>query len=211
MKKINRWADFVSALFGRKEEIMPMYIIVGLGNPGKQYDMTRHNIGFHTIDYIADKYGVKLTKLKFKAVYGDAVIGGEKVYLVKPQTFMNLSGDSVAEMAQFYKVPAQNIIVISDDISLDTGRIRVRAKGSAGGHNGLKSIIYRLNSDMFPRVKMGVGAPKHEDYDLADFVLGRFTKEEIPVMEDAIKKAETAVCEIIKNGVQSAMNKCNGK
>ncbi len=211
MKKINRWADFVSALFGRKEEIIPMYIIVGLGNPGKQYDMTRHNIGFHTIDYIADKYGVKLTKLKFKAAYGDAVIGGEKVYLVKPQTFMNLSGDSVAEMAQFYKVPTQNIIVISDDISLDTGRIRVRAKGSAGGHNGLKSIIYRLNSDMFPRVKMGVGAPKHEDYDLADFVLGRFTKEEIPVMEDAIKKAETAVCEIIKNGVQSAMNKCNGK
>ncbi|MDY3971685.1 MAG: aminoacyl-tRNA hydrolase [Clostridia bacterium] len=188
-----------------------MYLIVGLGNPGKQYDMTRHNIGFHTIDYIADKYGAKLTKLKFKAVYGDAVIGGERVYLVKPQTFMNLSGDSVWEMAQFYKIPPENIIVINDDISLDTGRIRVRGKGSAGGHNGLKSIIYRLNSDAFPRVKMGVGAPKHEDYDLADFVLGRFTKEEIPVMEDAIKKAETAVTEIIKNGVQSAMNKCNGK
>lgn len=188
-----------------------MYIIAGLGNPGKQYDMTRHNIGFHTIDYIADKYGVKLTKLKFKAVYGETVIAGEKVYLVKPQTFMNLSGDSIVEMAQFYKVPTENIIVINDDISLDTGRIRVRGKGSAGGHNGLKSIIYRLNSDEFPRVKMGVGAPKHEDYNLADFVLGRFTKEEIPVMEEAIKKAETAVYEIIENGVQSAMNKCNGK
>lgn len=200
-----------SALFGRKEEIIPMYIIAGLGNPGKQYDMTRHNIGFHTIDYIADKCGAKLTKLKFKAIYGETEICGEKVYLVKPQTFMNLSGDSIAEMAQFYKVPVENIIIINDDISIDVGRIRVRPKGSAGGHNGLKSIIYRLNSDAFPRIKMGVGAPKHEDYNLADFVLGRFTKEEIPVMENAIKNAETAVCEIIKNGVQSAMNKCNGK
>lgn len=204
-----------SALFGRKEknkeEIIPMYIVAGLGNPGKQYDMTRHNIGFHTIDYIAEKYGAKLNKLKFKAVYGEAVIGGKKVYLVKPQTFMNLSGDSIIEMAKFYKVSSENIIIINDDISLDTGRIRVRGKGSAGGHNGLKSIIYRLGSDKFPRVKMGVGAPKHEDYDLADFVLGRFTKDEIPVMEEAIKKAETAVFEIIKNGVESAMNKCNSK
>lgn len=200
-----------SALFGHKEETEPMYIIAGLGNPGKQYEMTRHNIGFHTIDYIADKYGAKLSKLKFKGIYGDAVIGGETVYLVKPQTYMNLSGDCVAEMARFYKVPVENIIVISDDISLDTGRIRVRPKGSAGGHNGLKSIIYRLSSDNFPRVKMGVGAPKHEDYDLADFVLGRFAKDEIPVMEDAIRDTSDAVEEIIKNGVQSAMNKFNGK
>lgn len=188
-----------------------MYLVIGLGNPGKQYEMTRHNIGFHTIDYIAEKYGAKLNKLKFKAVYGEAVISGEKVYLVKPQTFMNLSGDAVAEMAQFYKIPPENIIVINDDISLDAGRIRVRGKGSAGGHNGLKSIIYRLNSDAFPRVKMGVGAPKHEDYDLADFVLGRFTKEEIPIMEDAIIRASKAVEEIIRNDVQSAMNKYNMK
>lgn len=200
-----------SALFGRKEEDTPMYIIAGLGNPGKQYDMTRHNIGFHTIDYMADKYGVKLNKLKFKSVYGEANICGEKAYLVKPQTYMNLSGDAVWEMAQFYKIPVENIIIINDDISLDAGRIRVRAKGSAGGHNGLKSIIYRLNSDEFPRVKIGVGAPKNENYDMADFVLGRFTKKEIPVMEEAIMKAETAVSEIIKNGVQSAMNLCNGK
>jgi PTH1 family peptidyl-tRNA hydrolase len=144
-------------------------------------------------------------------LYGETTIGGEKVYLVKPQTFMNLSGDSVIEFANFYKIPAENIIVINDDISLDTGRIRVRAKGSAGGHNGLKSIIYQLKSDNFPRVKMGVGAPKHEDYDLADYVLGRFTKDEIPVMEDAIIKASKAVEEIIKNGAQSAMNKCNMK
>jgi PTH1 family peptidyl-tRNA hydrolase len=200
-----------SAFFKREKEIIPMYLIVGLGNPGKQYDMTRHNIGFHTIDYIAEKYGARMTKLKFKAVYGECIIAGEKVYLVKPQTYMNLSGDSVAEMAQFYKIPPENIIIINDDISLDTGRIRIRKKGSAGGHNGLKSIILRLNSDEFPRVKMGVGAPKHDDYDLADFVLGRFTKEEIPVMEEAIKKAEGAVSEIIKNGTESAMNKYNAK
>lgn len=200
-----------SAFFTREKETIPMYLIVGLGNPGRQYDMTRHNIGFHTIDYIADKYGARLTKLKFKAVYGECTIADERVYLVKPQTYMNLSGDSVAEMAQFYKIPPENIIVINDDISLDTGRIRVRRKGSAGGHNGLKSIIYRLNSDAFPRVKMGVGAPKHEDYDLADFVLGRFKQDEIPVMEEAIKKAEGAVSEIIKNGADSAMNKYNAK
>ena len=202
---------FLSVKDKTEEEENIMYLIVGLGNPGKQYDMTRHNIGFHTIDYIADECGAKLNKLKFKAVYGEAAIGGEKVYLVKPQTYMNLSGDSVYEMSKFYKIPPENIIVINDDISLDTGRIRVRGKGSAGGHNGLKSIIYRLGSDTFPRVKMGVGAPTHEDYDLADFVLGRFTKEEIPVMEKAIIKAHTAVEEIIKNGVEAAMNKCNAK
>lgn len=188
-----------------------MYLIAGLGNPGKQYEMTRHNIGFHTIDYIADQLKVKVKKLKYKALYGECEIAGEKVYLVKPQTFMNLSGDSIGEFAEFYKLKPQNIIIINDDISLDTGRIRVRPKGSAGGHNGLKSIIYRLGSDEFPRVKMGVGAPKHEDYDLADFVLGRFTKEEIPVMEKAIIKAAAAVEEIIKNGVESAMNKYNSK
>ena len=188
-----------------------MYIIAGLGNPGAQYDMTRHNIGFHTIDYIAGKHGIKMKKLKFKAVYGEGVIAGEKVYLVKPQTYMNLSGESVCEMARFYKIPPENIIVISDDVSLDTGRIRVRPKGSAGGHNGLKSIIYLLGSDEFPRVKMGVGAPKREEIDLADHVLGRFAKDEIPVMENAIIRAEGAVSEIIRNGVQSAMNKFNGK
>lgn len=175
-----------------------MYLVVGLGNPGKQYDMTRHNIGFHTIDYIADKYSAKLKKLKFKSVYGETDINGEKVYLVKPQTFMNLSGEAVGEMARFYKIPPENVIVISDDISLNCGRIRIRQKGSAGGHNGLKSIIYHLNTDVFPRVKIGVGAPTNENYDLADFVLGRFTREEIPVMEEAMIKAEKAICELIK-------------
>ena len=188
-----------------------MYIIVGLGNPGKEYAHTRHNVGFETIDILADRMGIEIEEKKHKGLCGKGILAGQKVILLKPQTYMNLSGDSVGEMTQFYKIPLEHIIVINDDISLDVGRIRVRPKGSAGGHNGLKSIIYRLNSDTFPRVKMGVGAPKHEDYDLADFVLGRFTKEEIPVMEDAIVKAEKAVAEIIKNGVQSAMNKYNGK
>ncbi len=186
-----------------------MYIIAGLGNPGTQYEMTRHNIGFHTIDYIADKLNVKVKKLKFKALYGECEIAGEKVLLVKPQTYMNLSGESIGDFSRFYKIKPENIIIINDDISLDTGRIRVRPKGSAGGHNGLKSIIYHLNSDEFPRVKMGVGAPQNKDYDLADFVLGRFTKEEIPIMEKAIIKAAAAAEEIIRSGAASAMNKYN--
>lgn len=188
-----------------------MYLIAGLGNPGTKYDMTRHNIGFHTIDYIADEMGVKIKKLKYKALYGEGVINGERVILAKPQTFMNLSGESIAEFVKFFKIPVENVIIISDDISLDTGRIRVRGKGSAGGHNGLKSIIYMLNSDNFPRVRIGVGAPTHADYDLADFVLGRFSKEEIPVLEETIVRADKAVKEIIANGFESAMNKFNGK
>ena len=188
-----------------------MYLVIGLGNPGRQYDMTRHNIGFHTIDYIADQYRVKVNKLKYKALYGECSIGGEKTLLIKPQTYMNLSGESIIDFVNFYKIPVKNIIVISDDINLDAGRLRIRPKGSAGGHNGLKSIIYMLQSDEFPRIRMGVGAPRHEDYDLADFVLGRFTKDEIPVMEDAIQRASKAVEEIIKNGAQSAMNRYNGR
>ena len=188
-----------------------MYLVAGLGNPGKQYEMTRHNIGFHAIDYIADNSGIKVKKLKNKAIYGEGTIGGEKVLLVKPQTYMNLSGESLSEFVKFYKIPIENVIVISDDISLEVGRIRVRPKGSAGGHNGLKSIIGMLGGDNFARVRIGVGAPTHEDYDLADFVLGRFTKEEIPVLEDAIIKADKAVAEIIARGTESAMNKFNSK
>ena len=188
-----------------------MYLIAGLGNPGTKYEMTRHNIGFHAIDYIADELGVKVKKLKYKALYGECEINGEKVYLVKPQTFMNLSGESIVEFVKFFKIPVENVIIISDDISLDTGRIRVRGKGSAGGHNGLKSIIYMLNSENFCRVRIGVGAPQHEDYELADFVLGRFSKDEIPVLEEAIIKAYKAVKEIIARGLGSAMNKFNGK
>ncbi len=188
-----------------------MYLIAGLGNPGKQYDMTRHNIGFHAIDYIADELGIKIKKLKYKAIYGECEINGEKVLLVKPQTYMNLSGESISEFVKFFKIPTENIIIISDDISLETGRIRIRKKGSAGGHNGLKNIIYMLNSEEFNRVRIGVGAPSHPDYDLKDFVLGRFTKDEIPVLEESIIKAYKASKEIIARGADSAMNKFNSK
>ncbi len=188
-----------------------MYLIAGLGNPGTQYEMTRHNIGFHAIDYIADELGIKVKKLKYKALYGEGEINGERVFLVKPQTFMNLSGESIVEFVRFFKIPVENVIIISDDIALDTGRIRIRPKGSAGGHNGLKSIIYMLNSDEFPRIRIGVGAPEHKDYDLVDFVLGKFGKDKIPVLREAIVKAYKAATEIIARGTQSAMNKFNGK
>ena len=186
-----------------------MFLIAGLGNPGRKYEMTRHNIGFHFIDYIADKLGIKVTKLKFKGIYGEGFVGSEKVMLVKPQTYMNLSGECIRDFAAFYKIPPQNIIIVHDDVSLDRGNIRIRPKGSAGGHNGLKSIIYQLNSDEFIRIKMGVGSAEHGD--LANFVLGRFSKDEIPVMEDAIIRAEKA-CELIIGGnLDKAMNRYNSK
>ena len=188
-----------------------MYIIAGLGNPGREYEMTRHNIGFAMIDYLADKGRVKVNKLKYKALYGETQIGGEKVYLVKPQTYMNLSGESIGDFVSFFKLPPENVIVVSDDVALEAGRLRIRAKGSAGGHNGLKSIIYHLRTDEFPRIRMGVGAPAHTEHDLADYVLGRFTREEIPVMEDAIIRAADAACTIIQDSVDAAMNKFNRK
>lgn len=187
-----------------------MYIVAGLGNPGKEYDMTRHNIGFHFIDYFADKLGVKVTKLKFKGLYGETFIGTEKVLLVKPQTYMNLSGNCIGDFCDFYKIPPEKIIIINDDVSLNCGIIRIRPKGSAGGHNGLKSIIYRLNSDEFYRIKIGVGA-KADGEDLADHVLGRFAKSEIPILEDSIIRAAKA-CELIISGKSDdAMNMFNSK
>ncbi len=187
-----------------------MYLIAGLGNPGREYDMTRHNIGFEVIDYIADKYNIKVKKLKFKALYQKTEIDGNDVLLMKPQTYMNLSGESIRDAADFYKIPPEKIIIISDDINLDEGRIRVRRGGSAGGHNGLKSIIYQLSSDRFVRIRIGVGKKQNENEDLADFVLSRFSKEQIPVLEKAIIKAADAAREIMSNGVESAMNKFNG-
>lgn len=186
-----------------------MYLIVGLGNPGREYEMTRHNIGFAVIDYIADKHDIKVNKLKFKALYGEGNIAGEKVFAVKPQTYMNLSGESVREFCAFYKIPPENVLVIFDDISLEPGKIRLRKKGSAGGHNGIKSIIYQLQTDNFPRIKVGVGSPPHKDFDLADYVLGRFTKEEIPVLEDAIIRSSEATEAAIKSGMDFAMNRYN--
>ncbi len=187
-----------------------MYLIAGLGNPEKKYDGTRHNIGFETIDLFCRKHGISLNKLKHKALWGEAVINGEKVIVAKPQTYMNLSGESIRDIANFYKIPTENIVIICDDINLETGRIRIRPKGSDGGHNGLKSIIYQLADDGFVRIRMGVGAPKGEHYNLADYVLGKFSKEEIETLTETANRVVDAVECIIKNDVPGAMNKFNG-
>ena len=188
-----------------------MFVILGIGNPGKKYDGTRHNIGFIAMDYMSEKYGIKINKIKHKSLIGEGNIAGERVILVKPQTFVNLSGEALREVCAYYKVPAENVIVIHDDVSLDCGKLRIRKKGSDGGHNGLKSIIYQLNSDEFTRIKIGVGA-KPEHYDLADWVLGHFSKDEVSHLSKLVDcVVEEAVPEIIKNGADSAMNKYNGK
>ena len=188
-----------------------MFIIVGLGNPGKDYTNTRHNIGFDVIDALADMAGISVIEKKHKAIIGKGVIDGQKVILAKPQTYMNLSGESVREIIDYYKVDEeQELIVISDDISLDVGNIRVRKKGSAGGHNGLKNIIAHLGHDTFMRVKMGVGE-KPKGYDLADYVLGHFTSDERKVMNDAAKAATEAIRMMMAGDVDKAMNEFNKK
>ena len=187
-----------------------MFVILGIGNPGKKYDGTRHNIGFVAMDYMSSKYGIKINKIKHKALIGEGTISGERVILVKPQTYVNLSGESLREICLYYKIDAKNVIVIHDDVSLPCGKLRIRAKGSDGGHNGLKSIIYQLSSDEFTRIKIGVGAPP-EHYDMADWVLGRFSKEDISHLSKLVDcVVEEAVPEIMKNGTESAMNKFNG-
>lgn len=187
------------------------WLIVGLGNPGSKYAETRHNAGFRALDAYCAKSGQKIDKMKFKALIGEGAFGGARVLFMKPQTFMNLSGEAVRDAAAFYKLDPSHIIVLSDDISLDVGRIRVRAKGSAGGQNGLKNIIYHLNSDQFPRVKIGVGAKPHPDYDLADWVLSRFTKDEQEAIDSAAARAMQAAEEIVRNGAAEAAQKFNGK
>lgn len=188
-----------------------MYIIVGLGNPGKEYDNTRHNIGFATIDRIAEKENIDVGEKKHKAVVGKGYIDGQKVILAKPQTFMNLSGESVRQLIDYYKIDEKiELIVISDDISLDVGQIRVRKKGSAGGHNGLKNIIAHLGHDTFVRIKIGVGE-KPKGYDLADYVLGHFSKDERATMDEASERAYNAIRMIITEDADSAMNAFNRK
>ncbi len=187
-----------------------MYIIIGLGNPDRKYAATRHNIGFDAITRIADEYNIPLDFKKHKAVCGKGYIGGEKVVLAQPQTFMNLSGESVRELVDFYKVSNEEIIVIYDDISLEVGQLRLRSKGSAGGHNGIKNIISHLGTEEFARIKIGVG-DKPEDWDLADYVLSRFPKEEEPVIREALKRSSEAVKSIITDGMESAMNIYNRK
>lgn len=183
------------------------YMVVGLGNPGLQYENTRHNAGFLGIDALCERTGAKLNKHKFEAVMGDTVIGGNKTLIVKPQTFMNNSGSAVSKISRFYKIPADKIIVLFDDISLPVGNIRIRRKGSAGGHNGIKDIIELMGTDNIMRIKIGVGERPNSDYDLKDWVLGKMPKDLADDFNRAFESAAMAVEEIIGYGIDSAMNK----
>lgn len=185
------------------------YIICGLGNPGTQYDGTRHNIGFMTIDTLCDKYKLDCKKLRFKSLTCDAMISGKRCLIMKPTTFMNNSGEAVTEAMSFYKIPPERTIIVFDDISLEPGKLRIRRKGSDGGHNGIKSIIYLSGSDMFPRIKMGVGAKPHPDYNLADWVLGHFKKEQAEALETAMDNAVSSIELMVGGKMNEAMNKFN--
>jgi PTH1 family peptidyl-tRNA hydrolase len=211
MKKL--WSKIKARLARRKADALGngenMFIIVGLGNPGREYQNTRHNIGFDVIDVLAEQNHIAMDEKKHKAVIGKGVIAGQKAALVKPQTYMNLSGESVADIINFYKInEKKELIVVSDDIDLDMGRIRIRKKGSAGGHNGLKNIILHLGHDEFQRVRMGVGG-KPVGWDLADYVLSRYTKEEREIMDEGARRAAEAIEVMIANGADVAMNKYN--
>ncbi len=186
-----------------------MYVIVGLGNPGKEYERTRHNIGFIAIDYFAQKHGIEINKIKHKAVIGEGRINNQKIMLVKPQTYMNLSGQSVREIAEYYNIEDEEIIVVYDDIDIDTGEIRIRKSGSAGTHNGMKSIIYDLQSDQFPRVRVGIS--RDARMDLAKYVLSRFSDEENKVLEETVPRIADILGTILENGVDKAMNTYNKK
>ena len=186
-----------------------MYIIAGLGNPTKQYENTRHNAGFCVIDYLSEKYNIPVKQAGYKALYGSGYMEGQKVILLKPQTFMNLSGEAVRDAAEFYKIKPENIIVIFDDISLDPGKVRIRRKGSDGGQNGMKNIIYHMKSDAIPRIKIGIGAKPNPEYDLADWVLSRFTKDEAEKIKAAAEKAATALEFMVEGDIDGAMSKVN--
>lgn len=194
-------------MFGKNDSA---WLIVGLGNPGKEYEKTRHNAGFRAIDVLAEKIGCRIDKGKFQGIYGQANYAGTKVYLLKPLTYMNLSGRSVVQLSAYFHVPPQRIIVLFDDISLEPGRLRVRADGSAGGHNGIKSIIAEIGSQDFPRVKIGVGAKAHPEQDLADHVLSGFTASEEKALLSALDRAADAALCIIDHGVPEAANRFNG-
>lgn len=186
-----------------------MYLIVGLGNPESDYSKTRHNMGFNVINKLSEKYNIDVNKNKFKALYGQGMIEGEKVILVKPQTFMNLSGEAVVEFVNFYKIPEENLIVIYDDFDTEPGKIRIRKFGTAGTHNGMKSIIGILKTEKFPRVRIGIGKPTDEHIDMITHVIGFVSDEDRKVLEEGVNKGAEAVSEIMKNGIDSAMNKYN--
>ncbi len=197
--------------FKKKPEMSGAYdfMIVGLGNPGKKYEFTRHNAGFLCLDFFAQEQGVKIDRLKFKALIGEVRLGGNRCLLMKPQTFMNLSGEAVREAAAFYKIAPENILVIFDDISLDVGKLRIRRKGTDGGHNGIKSIIYQLAADEFPRIKVGIGAKPHPDYDLADWVLTPFSKDALKKLRDVAAECCDAIELITAGNIDEAMNRHN--
>ena len=185
------------------------HLLVGLGNPGDKYTFTRHNTGFLALDFIAQKCGVKVNRVRFKSLCGEAHIGGCRVLLLKPQTFMNLSGEAVREAADFYKIPPENIIVLFDDVNFDVGAMRIRRSGSDGGHNGIKSIIYQLSSDAFPRVKIGVGKKPSPEYNLADFVLGSYSEDDKKVLFSEFEKVYDCVGLMLSGQIDKAMNLYN--
>lgn len=195
----------------RRNEEIKMFLIAGLGNPSSRYEKTRHNIGFDVIDAVSDRYNIEVKEKKAKALCGSGFIEGQKVLLVKPQTYMNLSGDSISALMNFYKLdPARELIVIYDDISLDPGNIRIRKKGSAGGHNGVKDIIAKIGTDQFPRIKVGVGA-KPENWDLADYVLSRFSRGERRLVDEAAAESVEALALMVQGRIEEAMNLYNRK
>ena len=186
------------------------WLLVCLGNPGDQYENTRHNVGFQVADAVAERHNVPIQRLKFRALTNTITVGEKKVLLMKPVTYMNLSGEAVHEAASFYKVPPERILVVSDEVALAPGKIRVRRSGSAGGHNGLKNIIAHLGTDQFPRIRVGVGQKPHPDYDMAGWVLGKFQGEDKKAVEEAVKRAADAAECLIQEGVDKAMNRYNG-
>ena len=187
------------------------YIVAGLGNPGAKYEKTRHNAGFLAMDFLAEKYGARIDRAKFHALVGEATIGGKRVLLMKPQTFMNASGEAIVEAARFYKCPTEKIVVISDDFLLDVGRLRVRRKGSHGGHNGLKSIERMLSTTEYPRIRIGVGQKPHPDYDVIDWVLGSFSAEDLKQIASRYETLAAGLEKILAGDVEGAMQICNGK
>lgn len=201
--------------FGRKSQeerevhgLENIYIVAGLGNPGREYENTRHNVGFEVADLLASKYGIRIGKLKHKALLGDGDIGGKRVLLAKPQTYMNLSGESIREMVEWYKIPMSHVIIIYDDIDLPVGKIRIRPQGSAGTHNGMRSMLYQLQTDVFPRIRVGIGKPL-AGWQLADYVLGRFTPEERKLMDTSVQSAADAVVTLLQSDMNTAMNRYN--
>ena len=185
-----------------------MYLIIGLGNPEEEYSKTRHNMGFNTINKIAQKYKIEVNKNKYQGLYETTIIEGKKAILLKPQTYMNLSGKCVQEFVNFYKIEKDNIIVVYDDMDIEPGQIKIRKKGSAGGHNGMKSIIQMLGTEEFPRIRIGIGRPKYNG-DEINYVIGAIPEEEIPKLDEGTEKAKDAIIEVLKNGIDSAMNKFN--